>query len=288
MKNTTFQKNVTTLLKRNKAVTIRNNEILLITDALCGSYHDELLVRYLHYEILDANHYQGVGSNWEVDADALAAKIAVSPLGVRNSLLGDVREAWEFHKDDFFEFLGSRSYTFLPRLQDFHSATSVVGGELSDGSIVVDCDPSHVAADEASEVLRALNRIDPQGRSSVEEEVTFPKEVGLTKCVETTSGDQIVFAQRPNRKGLTRFVKGRAPEPTKSVFVVLKKERDHRYLLITGFIGGKPEPEPWDEKAFALSSNPKEARNRSIKFWDNHALVFSHDAIVDGTETTSP
>jgi hypothetical protein len=92
------------------------------------------------------------------------------------------------------------------------------------------------------------------------------------------------MAQRPHRRGPTRFVKGREPEPCDTVFVALKKIRLHRYLLVTGFVGERPEPEPWDERAFSFSKDPGAARERSKRFWSDHALVYDPDVIVPGTE----
>ena len=203
-------------------------------------------------------------------------------------MCADFREAWRFHQNDFLEFLGHQSYSFAACEKTDAEEVWVPGGELADGSIVVDRIPSHVKKADVGSVLLALRKVNPDGREFIEQEISFQNEVGVTLCVETTGRDQIVFAQRRGRKGLTRFVKDRAPEPTNSVFVVLKKDSEHRYVLITGFVGAKPEPEPWDEKAFAHSKKPQEAKSRSIEFWKRHALVYSPDLIVPGSETDHP
>lgn len=276
------QKIIRSLLRHKASVTIKGREMIVIADVTRGClYETPERIHCLADDVLA----EGNGVQWNVDTAQLAAKLAVAPLGVLNTLLADLREAWTFREDDFLEFLTSRSFTYRSCEREDPSPTWVAGGCLADGSIVVDRMPSYVRASEIETVLRALPKVDPAGRSFIEAEILFPETVGDTKCVETTSEDAIVYAQRPGRYGLTRFVKGRAPEPTKSVFVVLKKERNHRYVLITGFTGGKPEPEPWDEKAFAHSVDPAEARKRSAEFWANHALIYMPDMIVPGTET---
>ena len=98
----------------------------------------------------------------------------------------------------------------------------------------------------------------------LEKEHSFGRTVGTRSCVPTGEGDQIVYAQRPGRKGLTRFVKGREEAPSDTAVVVLKKdERKGHYILITAFIGRKSALEPWDERA----------TDKDRDFWSCHALV---------------
>lgn len=52
--------------------------------------------------------------------------------------------------------------------------------------------------------------------------VDFKEEIGTSSCVETHEGDEIIYAQRVGRAGLTRFVKNRdnsAIAPTTHVTV---------------------------------------------------------------------
>jgi hypothetical protein len=88
-------------------------------------------------------------------------------------------------------------------------------------------------------------------------------------------GDEIVFAKRPGRFGLTRFVKNRKPEPCSKVVVILKKGNYDEVVLVTAFVGHRPEPEPWDRNATA----------KSQAFWSTRALVWGSEPIVPGTET---
>lgn len=108
------------------------------------------------------------------------------------------------------------------------------------------------------------------------QQVDFDQVVGETTCVATSDTDEIVFAQRPCRRGLTRFVLKRQPDPATSVVVILKRIEEGNYLLITAWIGKKSEPEPWD----------KNATENSVKFWSSHALVWGSEEIIKGTETT--
>lgn len=130
----------------------------------------------------------------------------------------------------------------------------------------------------AAVLTEALSRIDPNGRAFLVAEAQMGHVVGNTSMVKTTANDDIVFAQRPNRKGLTRFARGRDGEPTESVTVVLQ-EREGAYDLISAWVGRPAAPEPWDKRA-----DPE----TSIAFWSSHALVWGSEEVVPGTETTLP
>ena len=156
---------------------------------------------------------------------------------------------------------------------------------LKSGEKVVDRFNSHLHADVEQYLSEALAQIGSAGRQFIIEEVVFGYVIGNTTCVETSSSDEIVFAQRPKRFGLTRFVKNRGAEPCKSLVVILKAGQNNEYVLITAFVGNRPEPEPWDERNFAQRANPAEAREKAYLFWGTHALVFGSEPIVFGTET---
>ncbi len=156
-------------------------------------------------------------------------------------------------------------------------------GCLASGEPVVDRFNSHLQSHGlcAEVLVTALSQINSGSRPFMIEEIGFDHVVGNTVCVSTGATDQIVFAQRPKRAGLTRFVVNRHPEPCRSVVCILKTaESPDRgsYVLITAFIGGKPEPEPWDERA--LFRGGFEAVRRSQDFWANHALVLGHEAVL--------
>ena len=148
---------------------------------------------------------------------------------------------------------------------------------LKSGEVVVDRFRSHLHNGVERLLPEALGRIDSAGREFLVEEVDFSRLVGETTCVVTggPEGGAIVYAQRPERFGLSRFVKNRRPEPCSSIVVILKAGDGGEYVLITAFVGTRPEPEPWD----------RNATERSVEFWSSHALVWGSEPTVPGTET---
>jgi hypothetical protein len=149
---------------------------------------------------------------------------------------------------------------------------------LGSGEVVVNRHRSHLHADVEGLLPEALGQIESQGRQYMVEEVDFGRPIGQTICVTTGPGDKVLFAQRPNRFGLSRFVLDREPERCSTVVVILKKaENQDVYVLITAFVGSKPEPEPWD----------RNATPRSRDFWSTHAMVWGVEPVVAGTETAA-
>ncbi|OQB18279.1 MAG: hypothetical protein BWY14_00954 [Parcubacteria group bacterium ADurb.Bin192] len=149
--------------------------------------------------------------------------------------------------------------------------------QLKNGERVVDRHQSHLHAAVEGLLPEALGRIDAAGRDFLVDEVDFGRLIGETTCVATGPDDAVVYAKRPKRFGLSRFVKNRRPEPCSSVVVILKKAEDFGgYVLITAFVGRRSEPEPWDRNATA----------NSLPFWNSHALVWGSEPTIPGTETT--
>ena len=158
---------------------------------------------------------------------------------------------------------------------------------LGSGEQIIDRLNSHVHGNVNSFLEEAFARILSGNRQFFTEEVDLGRPIGETICVSTTSGDQIVWAQRPKRFGHSRFVKNRKPEPCNAATVVLKKDdREDYYVLITAFVGRRAEPEPWDQRSFLRQLDPAEAERRSREFWGLHALVWGSEPTVPGTETT--
>lgn len=156
-------------------------------------------------------------------------------------------------------------------------------GQLRSGEIVINRYNSHLH-DEEGEILKflseALSKISAQGRQFITEEIDFGRIIGETICVGTGSGDEIIYAQRPKRFGLTRFVKNREPEPCSSLVVILKKaEENNIYVLITAFVGKSPQPEPWDKNL-----KTREEKMVSKEYWSSHALIWEREPIIPGTE----
>ena len=166
----------------------------------------------------------------------------------------------------------------------------------ADGSAVVDRHNSHIHDGVAEILPEALGRIRAGNRPFLVEEVKFDHVVGTTCCVRTGPDDSIVYARRPRRAGVTRFVKNRAVEPCDSVVIILK-EADEGYVLITAFIGSLAEPEPWDAEArlrqlrrspgtsTAALAEAEDKAKRSATFWAENALVWGSEPVEPGTET---
>jgi len=125
-----------------------------------------------------------------------------------------------------------------------------------------------------NEVLGKI-RLGPQ--SFVKTITDMGRVIGNSTCVGTTSADKVQFAQRLGRRGLTRFVLNRESEACSTIVTVFKKrdDMDNSYILLTAFIGGECEPEPWDLNA---TSNSK-------AFWNTHALIWGEESYIPGTVT---
>ena len=134
-------------------------------------------------------------------------------------------------------------------------------GKLASGEMVVDRFNSHNHIGLSRFLPVALARINSLGRGFLVEEVDFGS-------------------------SMTRFVKNRKSEPCSSLVVILKVGDCGEYVLITAFVGTRPEPEPWDERNFAQQADPSAARKAAFRFWLSHALVWGAEPIVPGTETT--
>jgi len=149
-------------------------------------------------------------------------------------------------------------------------------GYLASGELVVDRQKSHIHPGLDEFLVPALARVVSLGRDRCIDEVDFGRVIGETHCVTTTPDDKIIFAQRENRLGLSRFAPERKPEPCTVATVVLRKnDEGEGYVLLTAFIGYKAEPEPWD----------RNATEASVPFWNTHALVPEGSRIVLETAT---
>lgn len=176
---------------------------------------------------------------------------------------------------------GFKMYVETLRLQ-ISLSSEQPSWQLADGTPVVDRKDSHFTshAEEYPKLLailsEALRKIDPQGRDFIAEEVDMGCVIGGSICVETRPGEVVTFAQRPNRPGLTRFVKNREPEPCKYLTVILKRAGEGKlYVLMTAFVGRRVPDEPWSEYATP----------QSVPFWNTHALIWGFGPIIPDTET---
>lgn len=152
--------------------------------------------------------------------------------------------------------------------------------KLGSGEIVFDRENSHVATHPTVLPLldEALSCVLSERRKVIEETLWFNRVVGETICVETSEQDEVLYAQRPNRDGLTRFVKNRQPNSCSCVTVSLFQAAEgDKYILHTAYIGQKAPAEPWDEQR---------ASDEAIAFWRSHALVWGREDVIPGTETS--
>lgn len=142
-------------------------------------------------------------------------------------------------------------------------------------------DGSHLHAGVDDLIPEALGQLsstdfDPSEGPRVKRVVDLGRVVGESSLVPTGLSDEIVFAQRPNRDGLTRFAKNRSPRPCSSLTVVVRKEEAGYYTLLTAFVGDRSELEPWHP----------DADETAREFWRQYALVWGREPIIEGTETS--
>jgi hypothetical protein len=114
-----------------------------------------------------------------------------------------------------------------------------------------------------------IKNIKDNEENILEVEFEYPVVIGKTVCVKVDQNDSIVYAIRKGRTGYTKFVKNRNAEDCNSVFAAFKRT-SFGYLILTVFVGKKAGLEPWD----------KFATNEDILFWQNHALIYDSNDIV--------
>lgn len=149
-------------------------------------------------------------------------------------------------------------------------------GKTSDGAIVVNRHHSHLHEDVGPIINEALGQISTLNLDFILTSIDLGRTLGNSICVDTSDNDKIVYAQRVNRIGLTRFVLDREPIPSTKITIILKKVANNKYVLITSFIGEPAEHEPWD----------KHATERSAAFWNRKALLWGTEPILQNSITT--
>lgn len=151
--------------------------------------------------------------------------------------------------------------------------SGIILGRLASGQVVFDRPNSHMHKSVRAllpEIFKNIYTMEP----FMVYEYVFDRVIGLNHCVETGAVDEIIFALRSGRRGPTRFVKKRKPEPTNKAVVILKQVEDG-YILITAFVGPRAEREPWEA----------DATEKERTFWRTHALIYGSEEIVAGSET---
>lgn len=150
-------------------------------------------------------------------------------------------------------------------------------GNLASGEPVYDRYNSHLHREIQELLPEVFAGVSGAGRFIVREH-DFGRIVGKSSCVATSGSDEVCYAQRPKRAGLTRFVKNRQAEPSDKAVVILKRDDyEPYYVLITAFIGGIAAKEPWDSRA----------TDEDREFWNSHALVWGSEEVVLGSETVA-
>lgn len=123
-----------------------------------------------------------------------------------------------------------------------------------------------------------LAAIDTRSRKHLVETITFPDIIGDSIVVRTTAIDDIVWAQREGKIGLSRMVRGRLPEPTRDYTVVLgeRTEVPGTYVLLAAWFGPAGEIEPCDfvklYRRKRNSDNRQMEMLRARRFWQHHAF----------------
>ena len=98
-----------------------------------------------------------------------------------------------------------------------------------------------------------------------ENEIVFENEIngtGLSFACSTTIVDDILYANRLNKTGYSRFVNGRQPEIS-NIFTIIIRFRSELFEVVAAYFGPKSHPEPWD----------RIATPQSVDFWKTHALI---------------
>ena len=149
-------------------------------------------------------------------------------------------------------------------------------------NIYVDPEASHAATHLADTphladlVTELLSGLELEDRENIYLDRDMKREVGVSDLVKTNDSDEIIYAKRPNRDIYTRFVRGRQPEPTAFVTIVLHKKASDDYELWSAWIGRAVPQFPGSEY---------EAPD-SYSFWREHALVWGNQEVQPGTERT--
>lgn len=146
--------------------------------------------------------------------------------------------------------------------------------KLKNGIEVIDRHNSHLH-NGALEILKELLPTLAFDAPFIKYTHKFPAPIGVTHCVRTdnTPPEDIYYKKRENRRGLSRFVKNREPEPCDQFTLILKRDGE-KYFVITAFVGGQSEPEPWDKRAFSFDKRGESvAQQASIDFWSTRALI---------------
>lgn len=127
--------------------------------------------------------------------------------------------------------------------------------------------------DLISLVSEVISTIPVMGEQQVVAERDLGRIVGTTNLVETTDGDDILYAKRIGRDAYSRFAKNRQPIACSSIVVVLRKGTSGYYL--------------WT--AMCAKLLPKDAWIEGSQFSRTHAMAFDESLVqLDTISKTKP
>lgn len=145
-------------------------------------------------------------------------------------------------------------------------------GITKNGKKVFDRPKSQWHQSVSRETLKkALKKVSPE-KDFEKFLVGFPTWIGKSWCVRVDhSKDKIINVIRKGAAGPTPMVMGRKAERSKTMQIILLKDkkRKNTYILISAFVGGWSEPEPWD----------RNKTEKSEEFWKEHALIYNHSQV---------
>ncbi len=115
-------------------------------------------------------------------------------------------------------------------------------------------------------------------------DVDLGRIVGRSGCLSTpliTTSTKTTFARRLNRLKPSRVaVDAIGPEIGHVVLIAKPTERTGVYDLVTAYVGSLAPKEPWDP-----TLSPEE-KVKSVRFWNEHALVYDPAVMEPPLEST--
>lgn len=158
-------------------------------------------------------------------------------------------------------------------------------GITRDGRRVLTGQRSHLSNGHR-DALETIARLIPEIDSSIFRDRPFQqldmgRVVGESNCIPVLSGDDVFYARRIERWGLTPFVRRGRPVPTTYISMLAFVGGQNELWIHTAWIGPAAPKEPWDRSISSWAELVE-----SAQFWANHALVEDRNVIIPGTETS--
>ena len=152
-------------------------------------------------------------------------------------------------------------------------------GTTRDGYNVYDRTDSHFHPEEGitKELLKnGISRMYADNLPFKKKEIKFPRPIGYNTCVKITPEDDVIMVYRKGREGKTPMVKGRKPELSNILTIIIRRSREEakNYILLTAYVGGGSTREPWDR-----TIRSEDERKQCEEYWSNHALIYNPNLI---------